>query len=224
MLEHMLLSYVTPPPPPGVLRFKVNAGTQEKVTVYFKNAKGVITLQDGSKQSYEYAAETPREITIPPMAGEIAIAVEPTTDVSSVNFSGSNMRITEVLEWSSVSPKVNFRLFGLKGLVKVPLQAPTSSSLYALFTNCVSFNQDLSMWDTSHITKMAMLFGGCDVYNKSIKNWNISKVTNIDFMFQNCVAYNQDLSTMVFKSTVSRSNYDANTFAWNAVYKPKFTG
>ena len=90
-----------------------------------------------------------------------------------------------------------------------------------MFLGCSAFNQPVN-FDTVKVKSMANMFSGCSVLNSPITLLT-DKVTNIASMFSNCTVFNQDLSTTIFKSTVSRSGYDSNATAWIPANKPKFT-
>ena len=49
-----------------------------------------------------------------------------------------------------------------------------------MFYGAVSFNQDISMWDTTNVEYMRRMFDGALSFNQNIDNWNISSLlTNI---------------------------------------------
>lgn len=93
-----------------------------------------------------------------------------------------------------------------------------------MFSYCTSFNRPLFGWNTSNVTSLDYMFAGCTKMNTSISAWDISKVTTMQSMFAGANIYNQNLSSMIFRSTVNRTNYDSGTTAWLAQNKPKFTG
>lgn len=164
-------------------------------------------------------------------------------------FTGSNTRITEVIEWKNIPPNIGIQLSGCWNLTKVPSVAPAITSFQSLFRNCLAFNQDISGWDTSHVTNMNFMFGacaafdkplnnwnvsgvtdigfmfsGCTIFNQPLNNWNVNSVTNMEWMFQNCTKFNQNLSSLTFPlvSALARNGYDTNANAWEVVNKPNF--
>ena len=63
------------------------------------------------------------------------------------------------------------------------------NGLSNMFSNCTSFNQDLSAWDTSNIVAMAGMFAG-SAFNQDISSWNVSNVTSFLGMFRDATAFN----------------------------------
>lgn len=55
-------------------------------------------------------------------------------------------------------------------------------------------DDDISHWDTSHVTTMEGLFQHCEHFNMDIGHWDTSKVTNMDEMFQWARFFEHDLS------------------------------
>jgi surface protein len=55
-----------------------------------------------------------------------------------------------------------------------------------MFDRCEKFNQDLSRWNVSKVTDMAVMFRGCKNFNQDLSRWDVSKVKNINYMFDDC--------------------------------------
>ena len=51
-----------------------------------------------------------------------------------------------------------------------------------MFREAKEFNQDISNWDVSNVTDMALMFDGTS-FNKDISNWDVSNVTDMGWMF-----------------------------------------
>ena len=53
----------------------------------------------------------------------------------------------------------------------------------ATYKNFQTFNQDISSWDTSNVTRMNSMFAGAESFNQDIGSWDTSNVTNMSDMF-----------------------------------------
>lgn len=156
--------------------------------------------------------------------------------------------IDEVKDWSSAKIREMVLMYAPK-LVKVPSQLPPKltriqffladllndpnislwdmtniTSLNSMFNACKAFNQPVNQWNVANVTDMNGVFNGAAAFNQTIKDWAVSQVTVISYLFNGASSFNKDLSSMIFKSNVTRTNYDTNAPAWNAAYRPKFTG
>jgi len=68
------------------------------------------------------------------------------------------------------------------------------TDMNSLFELESTFNQNISSWDTSNVTKMDSMFRST-FFNQSIGNWDTSKVTNMSRMFNRADDFNQDISS-----------------------------
>jgi len=57
----------------------------------------------------------------------------------------------------------------------------------------ISFNQDISWWDTSDVTNMEGMFNSADDFNNPLNDWDVSNVTNMRRMFWFASDFNQPL-------------------------------
>jgi len=65
----------------------------------------------------------------------------------------------------------------------------------SMFSGAISFNQDISPWNTSNVSNMRDMFTFTQAFNQPIGSWDTSNVFNMDFMFELATAFNQDLTS-----------------------------
>ncbi len=68
------------------------------------------------------------------------------------------------------------------------------TNMQRMFYKATLFNQDISGWDTSNITDMGYMFCVASSFNQDIGNWNVSSVTDMGAMFNGATLFNQDIS------------------------------
>eukprot|EP00584_Thalassiosira_punctigera_P003643 CAMPEP_0172534614 /NCGR_PEP_ID=MMETSP1067-20121228/6913_1 /TAXON_ID=265564 ORGANISM="Thalassiosira punctigera, Strain Tpunct2005C2" /NCGR_SAMPLE_ID=MMETSP1067 /ASSEMBLY_ACC=CAM_ASM_000444 /LENGTH=463 /DNA_ID=CAMNT_0013319427 /DNA_START=39 /DNA_END=1430 /DNA_ORIENTATION=- len=64
------------------------------------------------------------------------------------------------------------------------------TSFHKLFRD-ISFNGDISGWETGNVTDMSWMFEGVSRFNQPIGSWDTSKVTNMNYMFSGASRFNQ---------------------------------
>ena len=85
---------------------------------------------------------------------------------------------------------------GAANLTTVPTKLPaTVTDISRMFGSAIIFNQDISVWDVSHVKTMQAMFHDAHAFNQPIGSWNIGRVTDLSWMFQNATAFNQNLAT-----------------------------
>ena len=63
---------------------------------------------------------------------------------------------------------------------------PRSQVCDNMFRKCSAFNQNISNWDVSSVTKYAKyVLSGDNLINQPIGNWDVSNVTSMNTIFQN---------------------------------------
>jgi Mycoplasma protein of unknown function, DUF285 len=59
----------------------------------------------------------------------------------------------------------------------------------------VSFNGDVSTFDTSKVVRMDSMFNGATLFNQpAVSRWNVSKCTSFAETFKDALSFNQNLS------------------------------
>jgi surface protein len=106
---------------------------------------------------------------------------------------------TDISKWDTSSVKTMRGMFSC-----TPYKSESSSGEQEILvgdelvpsTSLVSnFNQNISNWDTSNVTDMALMFDHTQKFNKRIGSWDTSRVTNMIGMFQGAISFNQEIST-----------------------------
>lgn len=104
-------------------------------------------------------------------------------------------KLMSVDSWGQVGfTSFYFAFLGATNLLFVPelsdgIEYVTNMSV--MFGDALSFNGDLSSWDTSHVTNMSGMFSGASSFNGDLSNWDTSNVTDMSFMFYGASSFNQ---------------------------------
>jgi surface protein len=73
------------------------------------------------------------------------------------------------------------------------LQIDGVQNLCLMFKNNREFNQPISHWNVSSVTRMAGLFRGATNFNQDISRWNMSRVKSTAAMFREATSFNQPI-------------------------------
>ena len=101
-------------------------------------------------------------------------------------------------------------------LVKVPTTLPSNiTHIQYMFSGATSFNQDISMWDTSNVTSMSYMFKGASAFNQPLNSWNVSNVTDMSNMFQYATSFDQDISGWDVSNVTNLARMFMNAIAFD---------
>jgi len=67
------------------------------------------------------------------------------------------------------------------------------NSMWRLFRDNTTFNDDISKWDVSNVAVMSHMFSGATMFDQNIGSWDVSNVKYMDNMFNGAIAFNQEL-------------------------------
>ena len=101
-------------------------------------------------------------------------------------------------------------------LVKVPTTLPSNiTQIQYMFSGATSFNQDISMWDTSNVTHIQYMFNGASAFNQPLNSWNVSNVTDMSNMFQYATSFDQDISGWDVSNVTNLARMFINAIAFD---------
>ena len=89
------------------------------------------------------------------------------------------------------------------------------TTMYQIFFNTSLFNQDIGNWDTGSVTNMEGMFLNNNAFNQDIGNWDTSNVTILWRMFQNNTAFNQDIGDWDTSNVIGMDYMFDNNTAFN---------
>lgn len=207
------------------LNLEVKGATGSTVQVSFSTPT-TVNWGDGSVESIEVSGS--HTYTDGTITGPMTVKPVDDTVPYTAHIAGD---VTRVLDWGDY-PIENIQFGELNsgvdtGITDVPLPLPsTMTDLTNMFTNCTSFNQDLSTLDLTNVTSINGMFRNATTFNKPVNSWNLadSKITELVGVFSNAAAFNQPLNAWdVSKITSMRMLFNNATHFnqpldnWNTV-------
>ena len=143
--------------------------------------------------------------------------------VTTLNEGGWSAAVgsIEVTQFPSKTVAVRFGLGGIP--FTVPTTLPKNiTTLGSMFSGCTKFNQDISMWDISHVTELYEVFKDCTSFNQPLNTWDVSNSPELRGMFQGASVFNQPLDnwnvglvTNVSDMFRSASKFNQDISSWN---------
>lgn len=140
--------------------------------------------------------------------GSYDITITPSADIDFYSVVSDPFTITGVKDWGntpftrlsfynsiadSTTLDPGFAFNYNTGAQAIPIFA-TGASMFKIFYDAPSFNEDISLWNTSGVANMGASFAGANAFNQDITGWDTSSVTNMNGMFALTAAFNQDIS------------------------------
>lgn len=127
-------------------------------------------------------------------------------------------KIISIEQWGNIqwgSMLAAFR--GAKNLVINATDVPDLSNvdtMYAMFEDATSFNQNINDWDVSTIEKMQFAFHNATTFNQPLDNWNVGNVNNMQEMFSGAISFNQNIDSWDVGNVVNMKEmfFDAESF------------
>ena len=91
-----------------------------------------------------------------------------------------------------------------------------ATSLFALLSGQVNYNQPLNSWDISKITDLGYVFNRCSSFNQPLDNWNTSNVTNMTSVFGFNYSFDQNIGSWDVSKVTGTAAYTAGF--WQMFY------
>ena len=91
------------------------------------------------------------------------------------------------------------------------------------YSGTITFNEDISHWDTSSVTNTNSMFLGASAFNQDIGNWDTSSITDMAAMFNLATTFNRDLSGWCVSQIVSvPTDFATGATAFNSANHPSW--
>jgi len=95
-------------------------------------------------------------------------------DVTKIDIDGGYCLRTITELQGAVLAQVAYRYSRV--LTSVPEIPPSVTSLDQAFRGCLSFNQNISNWDTSAVNNMLAMFEGASAFNQNLSSWDVHRI------------------------------------------------
>lgn len=145
----------------------------------------------------------------------VTIAMDGNGEIFSLTNDGQTGDLTRTITVDKFHGVMPEQRLSVIELISVPETLPVHiTSCANMFSECKVFNQDISAWDVSRVTKMNAMFSNALLFNQNIGGWDVSNVTEFSVFLSDAAAFDQDLSGWCV-STVTEEPYSFTSLPVN---------
>jgi surface protein len=137
--------------------------------------------------STEFTLSSPPPPTPPPPP-------PPPTPITDANFKDAITKCLATNEVDGMCAESEFGAMPDWDVSKVTSMSNAFKNSNAF--NIMTFNADLSHWNTASVTNMKSMFDNAKAFNKPLADWNTASVTTMKRMFAYTQAFNQPLADL----------------------------
>lgn len=142
------------------------------------------------------------------------------------DFNPDRLKIRTIEAWGDITWKRMTKAF--KGCENLTYNATDNPDLDivrymdGMFSDCHSFNGDITGWDTHEVLDMSSMFANCYSFNRNISVWNTRSVTNMAGVFAGATSFNQNIASLNIESVTNMAvmfsgatSFNQNIGGWN---------
>lgn len=208
----MVLIYDTTLSEGTTVRLPLGSGTDlVNVEVDWGDATPIETFVTNEAKQHTYAVEGIYTVSMSGQLDHFGNALN--AYVPDIQFDN----LVEVVSFGQLG--INSLLYAFcnaTNLVSLPDAIPASvTNLSHLLYGASRLNDDIGMWNTSHVTDMSYLFYQASLFNQSIGNWDTSNVTTMDYLFYEATAFNQPIGNWNMSQVTSMVNMFGSAVSFN---------